>query len=381
MRIKTWTTTATILHGRKANFGAALTPEEARVAELYYDVGPRGEMHHNPEKNVLWVAEPIEGISHKLKLREDEAVLLSPAPKANCSKTPAGNAGPRPPSMRRYTWVGTRCSFRLPRSRPRARSRRLPRIRAEDSRPYSCRSVDPARGFLHRVGGPRLEGSLDDQVFTIAALLDAWEITLDRRYFEIAERAMRLAVERFGDPDGGGFFDRAKTPRRWAALKSAANRCRIRLRPREILVAAIVLDRLTPSPAKSSIGDWAEKTLEAFAALAPKYGLFAATYGLAALLHARRALQVVISGTANDPKADDLEKAANEVYRFGKTVPACHSRAARLGPSSRHAPRHASSFERRGAQAFVCVQTTCHPPVADRNKLTSLLTEVATDLR
>lgn len=33
-----------------------LPPQEARVIELYYDVQARGEMHHNPAKNVLWVA-------------------------------------------------------------------------------------------------------------------------------------------------------------------------------------------------------------------------------------------------------------------------------------------------------------------------------------
>ena len=35
---------------------AALSPDEARVMELYYDVEAHGEMHHNPEKNVLWIA-------------------------------------------------------------------------------------------------------------------------------------------------------------------------------------------------------------------------------------------------------------------------------------------------------------------------------------
>ena len=35
---------------------AALAPEEARVIEIIYDVEARGEMHHNPAKNVLWIA-------------------------------------------------------------------------------------------------------------------------------------------------------------------------------------------------------------------------------------------------------------------------------------------------------------------------------------
>src|SRR5579863_7784529 len=52
----------------QAELRAVLTPEEARVMELYYDVVPHGEMHHNPEKNVLWNAEPVEAVGHKLKL-------------------------------------------------------------------------------------------------------------------------------------------------------------------------------------------------------------------------------------------------------------------------------------------------------------------------
>ena len=52
---------------------AALTPEEARVAELAYDVEPRGEMHHNPAKNVLWIARTPGEIAASLGL--DEATV------------------------------------------------------------------------------------------------------------------------------------------------------------------------------------------------------------------------------------------------------------------------------------------------------------------
>ena len=65
---------------------------------------------------------------------------------------------------------------------------------------------------------------------------------------------------------------------------------------------------------------FAQKTLEAFAGIAPQYGLFAATYGLAATLFAHHPLQVVITGRADDPAAQALEAAAQRVYRFGKSV-------------------------------------------------------------
>ncbi len=47
---------------------AVLTPEEAQVAVLRYDINPVGEMHHNPAKNVLFVSASIEEIAKKTNL-------------------------------------------------------------------------------------------------------------------------------------------------------------------------------------------------------------------------------------------------------------------------------------------------------------------------
>src|SRR6266436_2994081 len=55
---------------------AVLTPEESRVIELYYDVEAHGEMHHNPAKNVLWVASDAADIAKQLGL-DESAVRLT----------------------------------------------------------------------------------------------------------------------------------------------------------------------------------------------------------------------------------------------------------------------------------------------------------------
>ena len=52
---------------------AALLPDEARVMEQYYEVEARGEMHHNPAKNVLWVARQPQEIAAQLGI--DESVV------------------------------------------------------------------------------------------------------------------------------------------------------------------------------------------------------------------------------------------------------------------------------------------------------------------
>src|SRR5438046_1263871 len=52
---------------------AALPHEEARIMELYYDVEAHGEMHHNPAKNVLWIARDAADIAQQLGV--DEATV------------------------------------------------------------------------------------------------------------------------------------------------------------------------------------------------------------------------------------------------------------------------------------------------------------------
>jgi hypothetical protein len=362
-----------------AEVRAVLTPEESRVAELYYDVNARGEMHHNPAKNVLWVTAGLETIAAELKISETDARLLLASAKrkllaARRLRTPV----PAIDTTVYVAWNAMFVSAYLEAARVLGR---------DDCRAFALKTIDrilteaweESKGFLHRVGGPRLDGSLDDQIFMVVALLDAYESTLDRRYFEIAELATRLAVERYGDPEGGGFFDRAKDAAPMSGMEIRRKPLQDSPTPGANSVAVIALDRLYGLTGEKLYRDWAEKTLEAFVGLVPQYGLFAATFGLAALLHARHSLQVVVLGAPNDPNAATLEKTANEVYRFGKSVLRVTPETlagASLAPALRETLPH---LDATTPQALVCVETRCFPPVADPDKLKGLLTEIAAE--
>ena len=52
----------------RAEMQAVLTEAEAAVAGLHYDVNEVGEMHHNPEKNVLYVRAPVGEIAKRMGL-------------------------------------------------------------------------------------------------------------------------------------------------------------------------------------------------------------------------------------------------------------------------------------------------------------------------
>ena len=362
-----------------AEVGAVLSPEEAPAIEIYYDLKPRGEMHHNPEKNVLWIAAPIDEVARTLKVSDPDVKLLLARAKGKLLE--ARRRRHPTPAIDETLYVAWNAMF----ASAYLEAARV--LRRDHCRSFALKTLDrllaeawdESKGFLHRVGGPRLDGSLDDQVFATAALLDAYEITLDRRYFEIAERCMRLAVERFGDPDAGGFFDRAKDAAPMQGLDVRRKALQDSPTPGANAIAAIVLDRLYGFTGERLYHDWAEKTLEAFAGRVAHYGIFAATYGLAVLLHTRGVLQVVVLGAANDPKSAALESAANEVYRFGKSALRINPDkigAASLAPALRETlPR----LDPAKPQALVCVETTCYPPLADPAELKSLLLKIGTD--
>jgi uncharacterized protein YyaL (SSP411 family) len=362
---------------------AVLSPEESRAAELYYDVNQRGEMHHNREKNVLWVASSIADLAAKIGVSESQAQSLVAQAK---EKLLAARRLRQPtPAIDTTIYVAWNAMFV---SAYLEAARVLDR---EDCRKFALKTLDrliaeawdESKGFRHRVGGPHLEGSLEDQIFAAGALLDAYETTLDQKYFTLAEKTMRLAVERFGDPEGGGFFDRAKDAAPMGGLEVRRKPIQDSPTPAANSVAVIVLDRLYAFTGEKLYRDWAEKTLEAFVGLIPQYGLFAATYGLAALLHSRHPIQVVVLGSANDPKAVELEKTANQIYRFGKEVLritpenlASASLALALRETLPHLPA-AAGLDAAKAQALVCVETSCHPPVTTSAELSSVLTETA----
>ena len=358
---------------------AALTPEEARVMELYYDVEAHGEMHHNPAKNVLWVAREPGEISSILGMSEADVQLFiarakgkmlaarvkRPTPYVDTTSYVAWNAMFASAYLEAYLVLGGALGERC---RDFAR-KTLDRILAE--------AWKEDRGFAHRVGGAWLDGVLEDQVFTAAALLDAYEATLDRRYFEAAERAAKHAIARHGDAEGGGFFDRSCDAAPLGGLEVRRKPLQDSPTPGVNSVAAIVLDRLYAYTGNALYRERAEQTLEAFAAIAPQFGLFAASYGLAALLHARHPLQVVITGQADHPQAAALEQAAQGVYRFGKAVLRVtpeRSAANGLAPALQQTIPH---LRADAPQALVCVETTCQPPVTEPDKLTTLLLGIA----
>ena len=362
---------------------AVLPEEESRVIELYYDVGPDGEMQHNPAKNVLWVAREPEAVAEALGLAADDVrrILLS----ARERLLAARDMRPTPfVDTTVYTnWNAMFVSAYLEAARI-----------FDDDRGAVCRAFalrtldrllaegwDDNRGFAHRLGAGRLDGTLDDQVLMAAALLDGFEATLDRRYFDAAERTAKLFLEKYSDREGGGFFDRASDAAPLGGLDVRRKPMQDSPTPAANSVAIMVLDRLYAYTGEKAYRQSADAALEMFAGAAPQYGLFAATYGLATVLHARHPLQIVVTGLDDNKLAASLDRTASLFYRFGKAVLRLTPGivAPGLTPDDVLPPALRETLPHLGAehaQAFVCAGGTCYPPVTDPDKLSDLLAQI-----
>ena len=353
---------------------AALLPDEARVMELYYDVEAHGEMHHNPAKNVLWIARDATDIAKQLGLDETTVRLTVAKSKGKLLAARLPRPTPFIDKTMYVSWNAMFVSAYLDAAHVLGGS--LDR----SCRAFALKTLDrmlkeawsDSLGFGHRIGGPALEGSLDDQVFSVLALLDAYEATLAPRYFSVAQKTMDLAIARYGDPEGGGFFDRPSDAAPLGGLDVRRKPFQDSPTPGANSVAAIALVRMHAFTGDDRYRAFAQKTLEAFAGIASQYGLFAATYGLAATLFAHHPLQVVITGPVNDPAAQALETAAHRVYRFGKSFLRVtpETQQLHLAGALKETLPHLPA---KKALAVVCSGQTCWPPTSDPAQLVSLL--------
>ena len=352
----------------------ALSKEEARIMELYFDVEAHGEMHHNPAKNVLWIARDAAEIARTLGLEESSVRLTIASAK---HKLLAARLRRPTPFIDKTMYVSWNAMFA---SAYLAAGRILAGELASGCQAFALKTLErmlqeawsEEQGFAHRIGGPALRGSLDDQVFGVLALLDAYDETLNPKYFRAAQRTMDLTIEKYGDVEGDGFFDRAADAPPMGGLEVRRKPFQDSPTPGTNSAAVMALTRMHAYTEDRRYYDWANKTLEAFAGIAAQYGLFAATYGLAAVLFSEHPTQVVITGPAGDATAQKLEEAANGVFRLGKAVlrftpeSSLENLPAALRQTLPHLPKGK-------AVAVVCSGTSCLPPVGDPEELKRVL--------
>jgi hypothetical protein len=358
---------------------SVLSAEEAEAACLHYDVNEVGEMHHNPAKNVLYVRASVEEIAKRMNLPPERVQELLQSAKA---KMYAARLQRPTPYVDKTVYVGWNA---LCVSAYLEAAKVLGLDKAEH---FALRSLDrilsegwrAERGLLHVLAysDPKAEprqiaGLLDDYAFTAVACLDAYEATADLSYFNFARRITDRMVDGFFDPTSGGFFDTEKNAGGEPPLGVLGARRKPfqdSPTPAGNSVAAIALLRLHALTNDAGFREKAEQTMEVFAGMAGQYGIFGATYGIAAVHFSQPPIQVVVIG--NDELAGRLHAAAVALAGFSKSV-------IKLLPNEAVAPNlptalaetipHLPAVKREKSIAVLCSGLACQPPISDPDEL------------
>jgi uncharacterized protein len=340
---------------------AALTPEEFEIAAAYYDIGTAGEMQHDPGKNVLFVAATIGSIAlrsgrtdqqtrdllHSAQQKLIEARSRRPAPFVDRTRYTNWNAMMVSAMLRAATALGDE----WPRSHALTS---LTRLRRESS--------SAADAMRHTPAG--LTGLLEDQVFTAAAALDAYETTADYAWLGWAERLMDRVWDEYWDEKEGGLWDTAKGRADEAGLLPArAKPVQDAPTPAPNGVAGIVMARLRELTGAPRWQERDQQLIRAFAGRAGELGLYASTYLLAADWELNPATHLVIVGDADDPIADQMHRAALAGFIPRRVV----QRVEPAGVASRRLPPALAGMINAGRApcGYACTGTSCSQPAED----------------
>ena len=359
---------------------AALTAEEAQAAGLRYDINEIGEMHHNPAKNVLFLRATVEEIAQRMSLPPERVQDLLRSAKEKMYAARLKRPTPYVDKTVYSGWNALCASAYFEAAKV---------LNLENARHFALRSLDRilAHGLaadgrlLHVIAYSdpasehrQISGVLDDYAFTAIACLDAYEATADLSYFNFARRITDQMLDRFFDAAGGGFFDTEKSaPQGQKALGVLGTRRKPfqdSPTPAGNPAAAIALLRMYGYTNQATYRENAERTLSILAGVAGQYGLYAATYGIAAVHASEAHTQVVVMG--NDELAGQLYATAVSAFRLGKSVLRLrHDQAVaqNLPPALAETIPALPLVREEKTGAVLCTGFSCRAPIANPHEL------------
>ena len=338
---------------------ALLTPEELDVAAARFDIGTAGEMHHDPSRNVLYLAATLPAIALRSGRTEGEvrALLESAMRKmmAARERRPAPFVDRTP-----YTaWNAMMASALL---------HAAPVLDDPWAAEHALRSLERLRATGHGAvphtpdGAP---GFLDDQVQAATAALEAFEYTGEEHWLDWAVALAERVWEDHLDPDGGALLDAPAGRGGEGLLPARATPVQDSPTPAPNGVAALVAFRLAEHLDSSEWRARGESLVRAFGGSAPALGLHAATYLLAVDRMVHPAAHVVVTGAAGDPEAGRMHRRALRTFLPRRVI----RRLVTDQPHGAPLPAPVAAMLEGSAAttpaAYLCIGTACRLPARD----------------
>ena len=197
-------------------------------------------------------------------------------------------------------------------------------------------------------------GFLLDWSHLVSAHLSAYAYTNLESYLNRASALANEMLERFFDQQNGGFFDIEQDD-------NAIGHLEIREKPLpDNAAAALALLKLHQVTRNDDYRQVAETTLSAFVQTYREYGEFAAPYGLAVHRLKHTPVEVTVEGSIGDAGSTAMLKAAYQLDCPHLEVKPITAQEAGMA-----------------AQAHVCLDTLCLPPVSDPGELADAVANMA----
>jgi uncharacterized protein len=372
----------------KAEAQVVLTAGEWAVAGRYWDIGDLGDMHHNPQKNVLHIRFNVGDVAKEAGIPLEEAVARLSTARGKLLEARQLRLTPFIDRTMYTGWNAMAVTAYLEAARV---------LRLDSPREFALKTLDRllvqawdgASDLAHVIAYPddpdakrpheRVEGNLDDYAFTVHACVDAWLGTGKIAYYKSAMTLAAAMVERFFDRTAGAFVDTPldrQESRKLGALTARRKPLQDAPTPAGNPTAAAALLRLEALSGKQEFREIAEDTLGAFAGIVEHFGLYAGSYALALTRLLTDPVQAVVVGRGAE--AGNLEALATARFAVNKTVIRLQARqlkAETLPEVLAETLVHVPHPEGASAWALVCRGRTCLPPISRSDELLEALKE------
>jgi uncharacterized protein YyaL (SSP411 family) len=349
---------------------AVLSPDELEVTAAYYDIGTAGEMHHNPGKNVLFIAASLDTIAVRMKQPLEEVTRLLRDGETRLRQARADRPAPFVDRTRYTNWNAMMAGAML-----RAgvvldqhwavdhAFRTLARIRKENAEPDAV---------AHSPGGVR--DLLDDQVNVALAAIDAYETSGDPSWLDWSVAIMNRVWRDLWDEAKGGFFDAVPSDGKEGFLPLPSKPVQDAPTPSGNGVAGLVLSRLYEHTMNEEWRERRDALIRAFAGKAGELGLHGATFLLAVDWQLNPPTHLVVVGPGGDQEAEKLHRRALTTFFPRKIVK--RLTATEGQPLTPALASMAGSGG--GVRAFACVGDSCQLPVGTDAEWARLLESLKT---
>ncbi|MGE0353629.1 MAG: thioredoxin domain-containing protein [Gemmatimonadales bacterium] len=351
---------------------AVLSGPELEAAAAYYDIGTAGEMHHNPSKNVLFVAEAPARIALRLGQPEERVIELLESARRKLAAARGSRPAPYVDRTRYTGWNAMMASALLQAGAALGDTwagehalLTLRRIRTESG---------GATPVPHRPGGE--ERLLEDQVHLAAAALDAYEFTGDPGWRDWAAVLMERVWTEYLDEEKGGLFDTPRDAAGQGMLPLRAKPVQDAPTPSANGVAGIVLARLAEvARLEAERKQWRERgeaLLRAFAGAVADLGTHGATLLQSIDWQLHPATHLVVVGPPDDTEAAHMHRRALASYFPRRVVQRI---APDQDPEGLPPAIRGMLASGGGTRAFFCIGESCRMPAGNDTEWARVLEE------